>query len=220
MARSDRTAAEFRAMANANDFDFWLNLGKRDSELHSQEIPIINSLATVGALMYPESVRFNLNELAVPRPDEFPADVWIKPPGWKGRGKTRLLITKPLVLPDDWDWQLHIKGTEYRVVTVGRRAVQAFRREGTNDDRDYGWTGLENTPDEVLSTARKAARYFENNEYPQPHNIMYAWDLIQDEETNEVYLFEGNTCPGVSHPTAERIVNEITRQIQEGRIVT
>lgn len=204
-----------------SDYDFLLNLGHRDLPDGEYPVPVINPSENIGALIYPESIRNRLPDLAVPRPSVFdgPQLVWIKPPGQRGRGKTKLHTERPLVLPEDWDWQMHIDGTEYRVVTVGRRAVQAFHRSGYNDNREYGWTGLANTPDEVLNAARTAAKHFhDQGSYAKPDNTMYAWDLIQTAE-GQVYLFEGNTCPGTSEPTANRVVREIRRQIEEGRII-
>ncbi len=141
-----------------------------------------------------------------PQPTRFPAEVWIKAPGMKGKGKYRKDIDRALTLPTEWDWQVHVEGQEYRLITVGERVVQSYEKYGTHTERDYKWVGLQGTPPDVKELAREAARRLAGP-------TVVGWDLVKSGDN--VYLFEGNSCPGVNEASAKRIVTEIRRQMEE-----
>ncbi len=193
-------------------WEFILNMGNTQVTLTEAAAPIVNLAIDINKTRTPGALRKNFDEFLPPYPKdqaEYPLDCWIKAPGRGGRGKYHKAVDYPLVLPDEWDCQQHVEGTEYRVITVGRRAVQGFIREGTNNNRTYSWTGLANTPDEVLTLARQAAKEL-------PHNSLRAWDLIQ--APDRTYILESNSSPGMNDATAERVRDEISRQIREERI--
>lgn len=195
-------------------YDFVLNMG--NTSLRVNDLVgciVVNKPSDINQTRTPGACRQMFGDLMPHRPTEeleFPVDAWIKAPGQRGRGKFKKKIDWPLTLPSEWDCQLHIDGTEYRVITVGHRAVQGFQRTGPNRRRQYTWTGLANTPDNVLELARTAAGRL-------PHATLRAWDLIQDHE-GQPYLLESNSSPAMNATTTERVRNEITRQIEEGRI--
>lgn len=214
-ARRGRTQEAIIRMAVENGYEFILNLGK------SQFQPVIHPWAppnpgffwnkgqNILPLLYPGATRRLLDELMPAQPDQFPADVWIKAPGMKGKGKYKKAVTHPLILPDEWDWQVHMEGTEYRVLTVGGRVVQSFIKTGGAVEREYEWVGLTDTPRPIKRLARRAAGLLNGR------NVV-GWDIVQpdlDELTGaQPKILEGNSCPGVNYATADRIVTEIRRQ--------
>lgn len=210
-ARRGRTQADIIRMARDAGYEFILNLGKSQFQPdQGADWPGFywNKGQDILPLLYPGYTRDLLGDLMPPRPDSYPADVWIKAPGMKGKGKYKKAITHPLSLPSEWDWQTHIEGTEYRVLTVGRRVVQSFIKTGGQTDREYEWVGLTDTPIEVKRLARRAAKRL-------PGLNVVGWDLVFPDMADESELpliFEGNSCPGVNYATAQRIVEEIRRQ--------
>ena len=187
------------------NYDMILNLGK--SSFLTDDERVWNKGQHIIDLIYPGKTRVLFDDLMPPRPTNYPADVWVKQPGAHGRGKSRMYVDYPLVLPGMWDWQEHINGQEYRLVTVGHRLVQDFLRHGENGNRSYEWLPMREVPQELKRMVRLAATRVEGN------NVI-AWDTIVD-ETGQPYLLEGNTCPGVTAPTVRRITEEMERQFNE-----
>lgn len=181
-----------------------LNLGR--SQLNTENTPIWNLPETVFQMVWPGRTRQLLNDLMPPRPETFPAEVWIKAPGSKGRGKYRKEVRRSLVLPSDWDWQLHVEGQEYRLITVGYRLVQQHLRYGDNKNRRYEWLRMRDVPVRLKTTVREAAQRLAGR------NII-AWDTIWSNDNP--YILEGNTCPGVNNETVERIIKEMARVEEE-----
>jgi hypothetical protein len=209
-ARRGRTVQQIIEVAMDGEYDFLLNLGKSEFRvnegLYSPKF-LWNMGEDILPLLYPGKTRQLLGDLMAPQPEEFPAEVWIKAPGMKGKGKYKKNVTHALTLPTEWDWQRHVDGTEYRVITVGPRVVQSFLKTGDQFTRNYEWVGLRDTPLEVKRLARSAAALL-------PGDNVVGWDMVF--ATNEQpYIFEGNSCPGVNYATAERIVREIYRQKEE-----
>jgi hypothetical protein len=209
---SDTLHRELQALLQQS-WTFVLNMGNSWMKLpETYTIPVINKPENVSLTRTPGALRHFLSDLLPPWPenrDEYPLDCWIKAPGQGGRGKFKKNLPYPVVLPPEWDCQKHIEGTEYRVVTVGHRAVQGFQRATSTDDRVYEWTGLTHTPESVLQCARNAAKEL-------PHNSLRAWDIISGEEG--IFILEGNASPGMNLATTKRVVAEIQRQLEEGRI--
>lgn len=211
-ARRGRTTSQNMGLALGDGYDFVLNLGKSEFSVdESGYMPkfIWNNGPNILPLLYPGFTRELLGDMMPPQPQGFPADVWIKAPGMKGKGKYKKAIDRRLHLPREWDWQEHIVGTEYRVLTVGDRVVQSFIKEGDATTRDYTWVGLEGTPREVKRKAREAAKLLDGS------NVV-GWDIVEEDSVQRnVYIFEGNSCPGVNYATASRIKEEIDRQMEE-----
>lgn len=200
-ARRGRPTTEIMEMG----YEVVLNLGKSDFRPDMDDYPSVrlwNHGEDIFNLIWPGNARTVLNDLMPPRPVSFPADVWIKAPGAAGRGKFRKHVDHPLVLPKEWDWQQHVEGQEYRLITVGHMVVQDFYRHGLNGEREYEWVRMRDTPSELKEMARAAAQRI-------PGNNIIAWDMVWSNEDERAYIFEGNTCPGVSTPTVQRIMNII-----------
>lgn len=227
--RRDRTLDDVIRLARDADAEFVLNFGSRsNTPLVRENLDFVwTPPHMIQAVGHPANLRRTLPELVPPQPDEFPAQVWLKAPGQRGQGKTKIETFGRIVLPENWDWQLHIEGTEYRAITVGHRMVQGFLREGTNDAREYTWTGLRDTPVAIKERARMAARALHARstmgvpgvpghlERRDPaHTGLFAWDLILDEH-GSAFILEANSSPGLGSATVERIVREIRRQREE-----
>lgn len=209
--RRGRTREQACEMATSNGYEFLLNLGKSEMRWGGRySLPhpayLWNSGENILPLLYPGRTRHYWNMFMAPKPATFPADVWIKAPGMKGKGKFRKQIEFPLILPSEWDYQLHVEGQEYRVISVGPRLVQVFKRYGTPTEREYEWVGLNGTPAHVKQLVRDATALLVG------FNVV-GWDVVDDGEN--AFILEGNSCPGVNEPTATRIVAEIQRQIEE-----
>lgn len=194
----------------AQDHEFLLNLGSTGFSTTTDSVKLVNVGRNISDLVSPGETRRKLWAYMPPRPVEFPAKVWIKTPGRAGVGKYQEVVEDPLVLPTDWDWQQHVDGQEYRLITVGKRIVQNFARYGDNGDREYHWVRMFEMPEALKDMVRGAAAMLEGT------NVI-AWDTILTPE-GVPYLFEGNSCPGMSAPTAGRIYREVMRQIEEGTL--
>lgn len=207
-ARRGRTQEAIIQMGRESGYEFLLNLGRSQFQptmMYDDPLGFFwNSGQDILPLLYPGLSRELLNDLMPPKPTTYPADVWIKAPGMKGKGKYKKNIPHALTLPPKWDHQLHVEGTEYRVVTVGRRAVQSFVKTDVGDGREYEWVGLRDTPREIKRIARKAAKRL-------PGLNVIGWDIVLGDD-DQPLIFEGNSCPGVNWETARRIVQEIRRQ--------
>ena len=216
--RRTRSTQEIIQLASDSRADFVLNLGRSSFNWGAtQDVDtgfLWNKGANIYDLLWPGNTRRLFDDIMPSRPTSFPTPAWVKTPGYGGRGKYLLDLTGPLVLPEQWDWQSHIEGDEYRLITVGHRVVQQHARSGSNGERSYTWVAREGLPEGLRSLAKKAASRVAGR------NVI-AWDLIvppsagNGEEPVAPLLFEGNTCPGVNTATAERIVKEIRRQMEE-----
>lgn len=194
----------------ARDYEFLLNLGKSEFNNVGGVVParkVWNEGRNILPLLYPGFTRQLLGDMMPPQPTEWPAEVWIKAPGMKGKGKYLKTIDRGLTLPAQWDWQVHVVGTEYRVITVGSRVVQSFIKTGTATEREYEWVGTGGTPDEVKRLARAASAKLTGQ------NVV-GWDMVFG-VNQPPYIFEGNSCPGMNDMTASRVVREIYRQMEE-----
>lgn len=200
-ARRGKTIEQITAMP----YPVILNLGKSGFQPPRSE-RIWNHGRDIFPLLWPGETRRLMGDLMPPQPTDFPADAWVKAPGAAGRGKYRKAIDQALVLPKEWDWQQHIEGQEWRLVTVGERLVQCMMRNGPNGNRRYTWNRMNQTPMILKELAREAARRLNGR------NVV-GWDLIEQGDT--AYILEGNSCPGVGRETANRVVKEITRQMEE-----
>lgn len=198
-ARRGRTTQEL--LDKGREWGTLLNLGMTNFRPESFEgVDLWNHGKDIQPLLWPGSSRELFFDLMPPRPTTFPSDVWIKTPGSAGRGKFRKQVEQRLTLPHQWDWQAHIDGQEYRLVTVHHKVVQCLLRHGTNGDRTYEWIRMREVPMYLKDMVRDAASRLDGQ------NVV-AWDIIDTGERG--YLFEGNSCPGVSPETAARIVKQM-----------
>ena len=205
--RRDRTTEQILEMARGSEFI--LNLGDTSFRPGEYTTPIWNHGENIELTRTPAALRKTMGYLLPsPIPLSYPADMWLKGPGAGGTNKIRKVYAYEPSIPSGWDLQTHEEGTEYRVLTVGHRAVQVFRREDTQEEeRGYRWVGLSGAPVGVKQLARQAAKIV-------PGDNLIGWDIMDGEE--KPYILEGNSCPGMSEATAVRVVAEIRRQIQEG----
>ena len=159
---------------------------------------VLNLPGDIEALVTPGGARRLLDDFLPPRRT---GTVWMKGPGRAGRNKFLVETRERLVLPSDWDWQIHVTGQEYRLITVGAKVVQDFKRYGENGSRVYEWVRMRDVPEQLKQMARLAARRV-------PGYNVIAWDMIATDD-GRYFIFEGNTSPGMSTPTAQRIIREI-----------
>ncbi len=199
-------------------FRFILNYGNSNRDFNGYAATYPNTVypnkffwnqgRDIRSLVAPSRSRELLGEFMPGIPTSFPATVWLKPPGRGGRGKYIEEIMSVPKVPIMWDIQEHIEGQEYRIITVGNRVVQSSKRHGENGDRSYEWVGTAGTPTIAKDLARAASKKLDGS------NVV-GWDIIHDESEDTIYLLEGNSAPGVNGFTANRIVTEIVRQIEE-----
>jgi hypothetical protein len=203
----DREPNEAIGIAERNSYDMILNLG--NSELTYEDPMVWNSLQVCDMLRTPGGMRRSpLAAVLPPQMDWNEPNVWVKGPGragWNKHHYTTGLTDEALPITNQWDCQQHIEGQEYRVLTVGLRVVQSSRRYGTNETREYQWTGTANTPKPVKNICRYAASLLPNQ------RTVIGWDVI--DAGDRVFIFEGNTSPGVNDATAERVCRELHRQV-------
>lgn len=207
--RRDRSEAVIRAYQA--DYDAVLNLGSSEFEGDTFNIPVFNPGRVVRKLLTPGATRKEIPHLLPPAPLDLPGTAWIKRPGRGGNGKELGLVTSEMIrsLPREWDIQQHIEGKEYRVVTVGPRVVQVTQRLNPGErPRHYEWVGLTGTPMVVKNAARAGAAELGDLS-------VIGWDIVHSPDTDQAYILEGNTCPGVNEPTVERIVNEMRVQLED-----
>jgi hypothetical protein len=194
------------------DIDVLLNLGNTNypltdeirNTLTNEQIRYYNPANII--LQYNTPGRIRRSNLAPFLPENSNYDdefSWLKGPGRAGMNKTKVLSNeRPLFIPgENWDFQRHIDGQEYRIHSVKDKIVQVHRRQGDNTARQYEWLGLQGRPPGVLPFIKNMITLME---YPY---IVYAWDVIQEHHTNKWYLLEVNSNPGVNPMTVRRIIN-------------
>ena len=88
LVRRNRPATEIRRIFQESAYAILLNLG--NSGYNNDDLEWVwNQGRDIAPLVYPGTARTLLNEFMPPPPTEFPADVWVKPPGAGGRNKVR-----------------------------------------------------------------------------------------------------------------------------------
>ena len=198
------------------DTEFVLNLGSAiNADIINPNITVINPNRVVQHLWDPVGTRAALDSVLPPIPPLGHRDFWYKTTGRAGMGKLRITDTAFGALAHSrhdtrrpGDFQVHVEGTEYRVITVGGRIVQQFLRSGPNGDRTYRWLERAALPNLITDVVARATR--DLGTY-----TLIAWDTIHDAERG--YILEGNCCPGVKPPTAARIVSAVRRLINAER---
>jgi len=194
------------------EIEFVLNLGDVIEGDTVMGFPVINPGNVVAPLWTPGNTRRILDSVLPPQPEPGNTDWWEKSIGRAGIGKYRRSYPYPErnYGGSGIDFQVHIEGPEYRVITVGGRIVQQYQRSGPNGDRRYQWLRRDALPDLITDVIARATR--DLGTY-----TLVAWDTIQEDEhwasEPKAYILEGNCCPGVKTPTAARIVNAVRRLI-------
>lgn len=163
-----------------------------------------NSRRSVRSVLTPAAIRRTLPELLPPIP-KLGEDAWFKGPGQHGENKYRHIWGGDGYDDPRWDMQLHIEGTEYRVITVGPVIVQAHRK--TRDDSKRGflweWVGVQGIrKGGIIPLVKRAVEAVPDGDF-----TVIGWDLIVGED--RPYIIEANSSPGVNDATAERIVRAI-----------
>ena len=182
-----------------------INLGRVDCDFAGAVSPIFNSPATIRSISTPRAIRGTLNDFLPAYTQGQPH--WHKRPGFGGIGKR--LCRDDCVVGADGDIQDHIEGTEYRVVTVGNRVVQASRkgerrtRANGRNEFDYAWVGVEGIRQTGIIPILKEAIDI----VPGGALSVFGWDIILSEDGP--FIIECNTSPGVNDATAARIVKTV-----------
>ncbi len=190
----------------------FLNLGNLDLDLSNLTKPVFNGAETVRAISSPMALRRTLNDY-VPKFTTQDAH-WHKRGSWGGDGKIfhKEMLGECATLGGDS--QKHIEGTEYRVITVGDKIVQASLKEKKNENiaNDIGnfnwyWIGVDGIRNSGIIPHIKSAI---TNIPFWPYTV-FGWDIIRDSVSGMVYTIEINTSPGVNEHSVQRIMKQIER---------
>lgn len=169
-----------------------------------------NEHDSIRAILSPAAIRRTLPNLIPPWPNEG-EPYWVKGPGERGHNKSfhpawpaRFVGAFPK--RGNYDYQRHIEGTEFRVLTVGNMVVQAYKKlDPINGVRQWEWVGVKGIKDGGIIPLVKAAVAL----VPNGGKSVFGWDVISNKTAT--YIIEGNSSPGVSAETAVRIVKQISR---------
>ena len=177
-------------------------------------IPIFNEPDTIRAISTPKALRNIFGECD---PHIIPIAThdgphWHKGKGYGGANK----VFHEDTCKDEHiiasDLQQHIKGTEYRVLTVGDVIVQAAQKDknenSIHNNFDWTWVGIDGIRDSgIISHIKKAITFI-----PAWGFSLFGWDIIYS-NSGDVYTIEINTAPGVNKHSAQRIVNQVRKVI-------
>lgn len=205
--RRDRKNDKLKKIAETR-YDALLNLGNTNYDFSALSIPVWNTAESVRAVSRPTALRNTLGEGGFLPPRDFSGPHWHKRGGFGGQGT--IYHSKALgecVVPGG-DIQKHVKGREYRVITVGDAVVQASQKHKivrSKDDWEFSWEwiGVEGIrKGGFIPLVKEAVRAVPN--YSQ---TVFGWDIIHNGK--RPWIIECNTSPGVNEATAGRIVRAI-----------
>ena len=172
---------------------------------------IYNHSDSVRATLTPSAIRKTMPDLIPPLPKEPGTPYWVKGPGERGHNKTFYPAWPKHVewaLPEEpgFDYQTHIEGTEFRVITVGDMVVQSYKKLPPIDGvRQWEWVGVKGIKDGgIIPLVKRAVALV-----PNGNKCVFGWDVIANQTS--AYIIEGNSSPGVSAETAQRIVKQISK---------
>ena len=206
-----------RSVTNLNDrydnISAIINMGNLEIDLSEINTLIFNKHDTIRAISTPKALRNVFGECD---PPIIPIATYDGPHWHKGKGcggankmfhedtcKDEHIIAS--------DLQQHIKGTEYRVLTVGDIIVQATQKNRINGigNFDWNWIGVHGIRNSgIISHIKQAITLI-----PAWTFSILGWDIIYDNSNNNIYTIEINTAPGVNKHSAQRIVNQIRKTI-------
>lgn len=169
---------------------------------------VYNTRNMVRSILTPASLRKTMPSL-IPPIAKLGESAWFKGPGYAGKNKTYYHAWGGDGFDEaKWDIQKHIEGTEYRVISVGNRIVQAFIK--TPDDSPCGftwkWVGANGIKNLGIRPLVREAVGLIVDIYGDFSII--GWDIIRD-ASGQCFIIEGNTSPGVNVHSAKRIVKQI-----------
>lgn len=204
IARRNRTEDQVADLAGRLGVEAVLNLGNLDFKFNRMPVPVFNEPISIRFVSHPAALRKNMHNF-IPPQDSSGAH-WHKKGGYGGRGtefhKESCNVNTGMV-------QKHIEGTEYRVITVGTRIVQAHKK--TNErwvaglhQFDWDWVGVDGIRKNGIIPHVKAGLGL----IPHVERTLFGWDIIVANK-NEPYTIEINTSPGVNDLTAARIVRGV-----------
>lgn len=198
-SRSNDYIRDFVTRADPARYDSFINLGRSDLEIFTtpDQVPVYNNAGVVSRLLTPAGTREWLDELMPPQSGETEF-IWEKRPGRGGRGKFKHRRDEVNVdaLPY---WEDHVDGEHYRIITVGYKRVQQFKKEGghLNAERSYQWLPMRDVPECAKDAIHSATRLLGTK------RSVVGWDIVVGNRA--AFILEGNTCPGVNTFTAGRI---------------
>ena len=206
-ARRDRTPDSIVSIAGDRPIINLGNSGFLPTVTHGEGI--WNEATNIRCLLNPLESREVLGSLMPTNKFVGPDWYWVKGAGFGGRNKHKVWIEterehEAYVNQASWndgEVQLHIDGTEYRVITVGSKVVQVNERSGENGNRSYQWVGVRAAPQSCKNIARSAVSLLQGD------NVI-GWDIIVH-DSGDGYVLEGNSCPGVNEATASRILDAV-----------
>lgn len=181
---------------------------------------IVNPSSVVRVLRSPaltmqtlESLTPRVQDICMSTSEDF--DVWVKLPGRKGSGSTRMHITElPRNSEPSSAVQVHVSGTEYRINTVGRYIVQGHRKTPTENGFEWSWVGVKALPRPTREILREAIDKIKSKVYDKADRYTcIAWDVIMN-ASGTPYILEGNTAGGTNEHTVTRIVSKL-QQLKE-----
>lgn len=192
--------------AHAEDAYVVVNLGITNFDANADVE--YNEPDSVRSVLTPARLRKTMPNLIPPQPLKG-QPFWDKGPGQGGNNK----IFNEKLLSDDFiplpgrDLQRHIEGSEYRVISVGRRVVQSHLKsniEWTDGQHEADWewagvTAIKGTG--IIGLVHKAVDLVPNGEH-----TVFGWDIIL---ADKPYIIEANSSPGVNDATAGRIMKAI-----------
>lgn len=153
--------------------EFFINLGRVELAALSEGLgglPVWNNGPdVVWPLNTPFRTRELFDDLMAPQSGEGEY-IWIKEPGWGGRGKERVR-TEDADLAEIPYWEDHVEGDEYRIITVGNLRVQQFKKEGEPGAWTYTWVRMRDLPETAKDIVKRASERL-------PRRSVIGWDVI------------------------------------------
>ncbi len=179
-------------------YEMVLNLGSLGERWEDVPVPVWNHSDVILQVSHPNKfAELYSRDLAPPATNE--GSHWHKGGGFGGANKKYCPETCDLTDPMP---QKHIAGSEYRILSVGNKVVQASRKHKTEVPFlfNYEWIGVNAIKSDgfipLIKNAVERIKGFDR--------AVIGWDVIHD--GSRPFLLEANTSPGVNEATAGRII--------------